>query len=113
MDNLNFFQKIQASIAGIAPGWKTITLAGGLAGINILDWIQMNYQTFSPALELIPEPYKTIINVAVPALIMFLRNISQRTDAAKIQAVKLPSPKQSDFTDFPFPFPNLNPPKTP
>lgn len=113
MDNLTTFQKIQASLAGFMPGWKTITLAGGLAGVNILDWVQMNYQTFSPALELIPEPYKTIVNVLVPVLIMFFRNISQRVDITKAQAAKLPSPKQPDFTDLPFPFPNLNPPKTP
>lgn len=103
MDNLNIFQKIQQGIANFLPGSKTVVLAGGLAGINILDWLQMNYQTFGGFFELIPEPYKTIVNVVVPMLIMYVRNIQQRADAAKIQAAKLPSPKQPDFTDFPFP----------
>lgn len=91
MDNLNIFQKFQAGLANFLPGWKTVTLAGGLAAVNILDWLQMNYQTFGGFFELIPEPYKTIVNVAVPALIMFFRNIQQRADAARIQAAKIPS----------------------
>lgn len=88
---LNPLQKVQAFIANILPGWKTVTLAGGLAAFNLLDWIQMNYQTFGGFFELIPEPYKTIVNVVVPALIMVLRNIGQRADIAQIEAAKLPS----------------------
>lgn len=88
---MNIFQTIQAGLASFLPGWKTITLAGGLAGINALDWLQMNYQTFGGFFELIPEPYKTIVNVAVPALIMFFRNISQRAGVAEVQAAKIPS----------------------
>lgn len=88
---MNVFQVFQAALANFLPGWKTITLAGGLAGINALDWLQMNYQTFGGFFELIPEPYKAIINVVVPVLIMFFRNIQQRADAARILAVKTPS----------------------
>ena len=88
---MNIFQIVQAGLASFLPGWKTIGLAGGLATFNLLDWVQMNYQTFGGFFELIPEPYKTIVNVAVPALIMFFRNISQRADLAAAQAVKIPS----------------------
>lgn len=76
---LNLWQKFEAGVANFLPGWKTISLAGLLGGVNLLDWLQMNYQTFGGLFELIPEPYKTIMNVVVPALIMWVKNIKDRT----------------------------------
>lgn len=87
---LNPLQKVQGVIASILPGWKTVTLAGGLGLVNLLDWLQMNYQAIPGLENLIPEPYKTVINVVVPALIMWVRNISQRADAARIAGAKIP-----------------------
>jgi len=85
--------KIEAGIADILPGAKTLTLAGGLAAFNILDFVQQTYQVFMPGLEhLIPAPYMAIVNVVVPGLIMWLRNISGRTEerVEKLTAVEMP-----------------------
>lgn len=83
---LTLWQHVQQVIAGILPGWKTITLAGGLGFINLLDWVQMTYQAVPGLDMLVPEPYKTVMNVVVPALIMWVRNIQQRANAAKTPA---------------------------
>lgn len=89
--NLNIWQKVEAFVANILPGWKTVTLAGGLGLVNLLDWLQMTYQAIPGLDGLIPEPYKTIINTVVPALILWVRNISTRTAVAEIAGAKLPS----------------------
>jgi hypothetical protein len=81
MNNLtDLWHSFEAKIAGFVPGWKTIALGTGLASINIFDILQQVYQVI-PGLEtFVPEPYKTVINIALPILMTWTTNLRGRVE---------------------------------
>lgn len=76
----DLYQSFEAKVAGFLPGWKTIALAGGVVANNAPDLLQLVLNHVPDIISFVPEPYKTVINVLLPVLMMWTTGLRNRVE---------------------------------
>lgn len=80
MSFLDLYHSFEAKVAGFLPGWKTIALAGGVVATNAPDLLQFILNHVPDIISIVPEPYKTVLNVLLPLLMMWTTNLRNRVE---------------------------------